>query len=58
MIPYGHRYQEFDDWFHELEKTSYRSERFFETIDNPKNADIIKWLKAAFESGREMKNVR
>jgi hypothetical protein len=53
-----YRYETFDDWFHELEKFSFRSERFFETMSmyGVKDTEhIMPWLKAAFECGRMKK---
>lgn len=47
----------FDEWFYEMEKYSYRSERFYDDFDyaaKTKNYDLIKeWLRAAYEMGRE-----
>lgn len=53
-----YHYPKFEDWFDELEKFSFRSERFFETMgmyDNKNTEQIIIWLKAAFECGRMKK---
>ena len=46
----------FEDWFLESEVFSLRCERFYDDLihyqgDNPEI--IIKWLKAAYEVGRE-----
>jgi hypothetical protein len=38
-------YNEFNEWFHEIENYSFRSERFHNDVD------MIPWLVAAFESG-------
>jgi len=56
----------FDDWFHQLEAFSLKSERFFGECDHYlKNEDefqkkegekiFLSWLKAAFEAGRDSK---
>ena len=39
-------YNEFDEWFHEIENFGFRSERFHNDVD------MIPWLQAAFESGQ------
>ena len=39
-------YNEFDEWFHEIENYSFRSERFHGDLE------MIPWLKAAFECGQ------
>lgn len=52
----------FEDWFHQLESFSLKSERFFSDCDHYlKNEDslqkkegdkvFLNWLKAAFEAG-------
>lgn len=46
----------FEDWFYELENFTIRAEWFHEDLahyqgDNPET--IIKWLRAAYDSGRE-----
>jgi hypothetical protein len=55
----SHKYGTFEDWFDELEKFSFRSERFFETMsmysEDEKTAKTIEWLRAAFECGRMKK---
>jgi hypothetical protein len=54
----------FDEWFHQLEYFSLKSERFFWECDHYlKDNDelqkkegekiLLSWLKAAFEAGRE-----
>lgn len=50
----------FEDWFCETESFCMRSERFYEEFDALKNSDdlgkyafTLKWMKAAFEAGRE-----
>ncbi len=55
-----YHYNTFEDWFDELEKFSFRSERWTETMDMYSKKDIIntkaiEWLKAAFECGRMQK---
>jgi hypothetical protein len=47
-------YDTFDEWFLELESFSLRSERFLEVLDQgaPYN-DMTRWLRAAFDAGRE-----
>ena len=44
-------YDTFEDWFDELESFSLRSERFF--ADSKEDAETVRWLRAAFEAGRE-----
>jgi hypothetical protein len=44
-------YDTFEDWFDELESFSLRSERFF--ADSKRDAETVRWLRAAFEAGRE-----
>jgi hypothetical protein len=51
-------YPTFESWFHEIEFTAFRSERFFDRLNliqqNPqqRNEFITNWMRAAFESGR------
>lgn len=50
-------YNRFEDWFDEIENYGMRSERFFESLDQFQsregyNANLILWLRAAFESGK------
>lgn len=50
-------YNNFDDWFYELEAANIRAERFFQTLDNLKHdvnldAAAMLWLRAAFNAGR------
>jgi hypothetical protein len=53
-----YKYNEMNDWLFEIENHGTRMERFYEEIDHLgedslKNyAIILKWLHAAFESGR------
>jgi hypothetical protein len=54
----NYHYETFEDWFYELEKFSFRSERWAETMNMYPKKDIIdtkaiEWLRAAFECGRE-----
>lgn len=51
-------YENFDDWFLEIENYGTRSERFYGLLEHYKiednlglTANLIIWLKAAFESG-------
>ena len=51
------KYETFEDWFLEVENYSTRSERFYESIDSfqsdlGKQANLLTWLKAAFDSAR------
>lgn len=41
-------YQTFDEWFLELENYCLRAERFYEEAGS---AELLPWLKAAFEAG-------
>jgi hypothetical protein len=54
-----YHYETFEDWFEELEKYSYRSERYYETLAMYKKKEIpakaLEWLMAAFECGRMKK---
>jgi 3-oxoacyl-[acyl-carrier-protein] synthase III len=53
-----YHYPKFEDWFDELEKFSFRSERFHESMAMYGNVDtkqIIIWLQAAFDCGRMKK---
>jgi hypothetical protein len=49
-------YDDFDDWFYEIESFSSRSERFFGDIQCPdpfrKQKIMIDWLKTAWELGK------
>lgn len=51
-----HTYQNFDDWWNEVESFSLRSERFYESVDQFSSTtyhpDLELWLRAAFEAGR------
>lgn len=49
------KYSAFADWFDEQESFGFRSERAFNALveNKPSYDDIITWLKAAFEAGRE-----
>ena len=57
---------EFNDWFYEIEGYALRCERFYDDLDrlqqfnngdyipgDPSYQDIVRWLKAAYEVGRE-----
>lgn len=47
-------YDNFEAWFDELESFSLRSERFFVDVERNKPDQVmVKWLRAAFEAGRE-----
>jgi hypothetical protein len=49
------KYQQFDDWFDELENFSMRGERFheeFSHIDYETRKRMIEWLKAAWLCAR------
>ena len=48
-------YDTFEAWFDELESFSPRSERFF--ADSKEDAETVRWLRAAFEAGREGSDV-
>ncbi len=48
----------FDDWFYERENFSLRCERFYDDLmqydmDMVDSGEIVKWLRAAYETGRE-----
>lgn len=52
------KYNDFNDWFFEGEEYSMRCERFYESLtafksELGKEANILVWLQAAFEAGRE-----
>lgn len=52
------KYKEFTDWFCEIENMGTRSERFYESLTKfeselGKNANLLVWLKAAWEASRE-----
>lgn len=56
-------YKDFDDWFFEFESYCMRCERFYDDVGNTvrysiKNhaidtKSLVKWLRAAFEAGKE-----
>lgn len=52
----------FDEWFNEVEVYSLRSERFYDNLIDyyqGDNAEIIeKWLRAAYEAGREHESMK
>lgn len=50
-------YNNFEDWFYELDQYNIRAERFFEYLDALKfegnsDANAMSWLRAAFNAGR------
>jgi hypothetical protein len=52
-------YENFEDWFNEIENYSWRSERFFQHLEllknEPKRTEFItNWMRAAFEAGRQL----
>ena len=52
------KYKDFNDWFFEGEEYEMRSERFHESLeqfksDLGKSANMLLWLQAAFEAGRQ-----
>lgn len=54
-------YDTFEDWFDEIENYGMRNERFFESLDQftsqaAYNANLVLWLRAAFDSARLEKN--
>ena len=53
-----YEYENFEDWFHELEGFSFRSERFFSFFPTDhKTQEYLKlWLRAAFDSARLEEN--
>ena len=51
------KYKDFEDWFFEGEEYAMRCERFYESLTAFKSelgleANMLVWLKAAFEAGR------
>jgi hypothetical protein len=47
-------YDTFEDWFNELESFSLRSERFFVVLEQDVSYnEMVRWLRAAFDAGRE-----
>ena len=54
-------YESFEDWFDEIEKFNFRSDRFFEHLELTKTPlerrEICElWLRTAFEMGRQSKD--
>ncbi len=49
-------YQEFEDWFYEMESYGTRAERFYDSLDqfsmNATNENLAIWLRAAFDAGQ------
>jgi hypothetical protein len=49
-----YKYENFKHWFDEPEDYGLRSERFYYFVnDQDKYANIERWIKAAFDAGRE-----
>lgn len=49
---------QFEDWFNEIEHFGLRGERFYADLDAYKDGyvkaeDVVIWLKAAYQIGRE-----
>jgi hypothetical protein len=55
-------YLTFDDWWNEIESFGLRSERFYDSMqhfsNNGQTANIEVWLRAAFEAGQSLANVK
>jgi hypothetical protein len=56
------KYKDFGEWFFEGEEYAMRCERFYESLTAFKSelgleANMLVWLQAAFEAGREEKDV-
>lgn len=60
----------FEEWFDEIEGYALRCERFYDDLDrlqqfnngdyvpgDPTYQDIVGWLKAAYETGYEHRNI-
>lgn len=43
----------FEDWFHQIEAYSTRSERFWEDMKRPDADQIEDWLRAAYHAGMQ-----
>lgn len=43
----------FEDWFYELEGFGLRAERFYDDFIDGDMEKMIKWLEAAYDSGKE-----
>ena len=52
-----YKYENFERWFDEPEDYGLRSERFFDILpyDQRVNELVERWIRAAFEAGREEK---
>jgi hypothetical protein len=55
------KYKDFNEWFFEGEEYEMRSQKFYETLENVKSdlgkeANMLVWLQAAFEAGRDNGN--
>ncbi len=50
------KYDQFDNWFHELEGHTMRSERCYDAVESAKHIHLFKtireWMHAAFLAGR------
>lgn len=57
------KYDKFEDWFDEIENYGMRSERFFDSLDQftskqAYDANLVLWLRAAFECGKGIDDER
>lgn len=53
-------YDNFTDWFDEIENYGMRSERFhdeFSALDYIKRQRMVEWLRAAWDCAREQRSV-
>lgn len=55
-----YHYEDFEEWFFEGEEYAMRSERFYDSLKATRSelgqeANVLVWLKAAFEAGRKLK---
>lgn len=46
-------YNDFDDWFYEMEGFGFRSERCVSDFDAQNWSTMLEWLKTAYEVGYE-----
>lgn len=46
-------YKKFEDWFHEVQSFSLRSEYFYDDFKDVDTDKIIKWLKVCWDVARE-----
>ena len=44
----------FDDWFYEMEGFVFRSERFWDDVEQGKKKEILEWLRTAYMMGYNM----